>query len=391
MKKLLTLSLALVCAVCLQGQNKLLDVKYYSHLYLNSQVNGMPAHLLFDTGSPYVCLDSIYFAQSTYKYKNLGNATMGGAGNNEKVKVKIIMGELTYIIGDEEYRSSVSPIVPLKPIVGDYIDGIMGITEIKNKAIVIDYKNKKMGFFDKLEEADIKGYTAIPLRCANNRFYVTLDVAINKDLVLSGEVLVDLGSGGGITFTSQIAKKYHLKRIKPAIYSYAKNGGIGGEVSVGIFRVQSCNIGGFEIEKPIAEFSMNTGGALADKEYMAIAGNDIWERFDLIIDPAGRKFYLRPNADFAKPFESPVKGFVYTDRSKTLGCWVVNSLVKDSNAEKAGLKISDRILKINGQSIKEIDIDLQQTLFNGINAVKLDVQRGEQFLEISFDFDSPKI
>lgn len=391
MKKLVLLALALFCMLSLQAQNKLFNVDYYGHLYFVSSVNGQPAHLLFDTGSPYVCLDSIFFENSTYKYKSLGNATMGGSGNN-KVTVKIIMGELTFTIGDEQFRSTISPIVPLKPIVGDYVDGILGISEIKHKAMVIDYKNKKMGFYDKLEESDIKGYTALPLRFENNRFYVTLTVAVNNEIEIKGEYLVDIGNAGSINLTSAVAKKYSLENLSPLMYCKMDNGGIGGESTDATFRGESIKIGPFELKKPVMEFSFNTGGALADKEYAGLIGNEVLERFDVIIDPVGKKLYLKPNADFSKPFNPPTRGFVYTDRSKTLGYWVVNGVYKDSNADKAGLKNGDRITAINGRSVKEISFQEQRTtLFKDLNGVALDVERGNQQLHLSFDFDQPKI
>lgn len=390
MKRILLFAMALLLGLQAFAQNKMFDIKYYRHVYVPSKVNGQDALLIFDTGAPYTCLDSIYRAQSPYKYTQIGNAKMGGTGNNEQ-KVKIIIRELTYTAGDKQYTSEVSPIFQLKQITGDAADGLMGISDLGGVVIAIDYKNKKMGFWDKVSEADIKGYTPIAIRHANNRIYVPLSITVDKDRTIQGEFLMDLGSGGTISFTSAVAAKHNLQNIKPQLPYNMAVGGIGGSSSACDFRAQSASVGGFKLENITVKFSQNTGGALSDREYLGIVGNEFWERFDLIIDLPNKKLYLRPNADFNKPFDAPTRGFAYTDRSKTLGYWVVNCLYRDSNAEKAGLKNGDHILSVNGKDVKTISMDEQQTFFKNLKSVTLEIERDGAKSTVSFSFDDPKI
>ena len=138
-------------------------------------------------------------------------------------------------------------------------------------------------------------------------------------------------------------------------------------------------------------FSNNTGGALASKEYIGIVGNDFWERFDMIIDLPGKRLFLRPNSKFHDPFESPVRGFSCTDRSRSLGYWIVNSLAKDSNAEEAGLRNGDRIVAVNGRDVKGISLEERKTFFDGMTEISLTIQRDNETVEISFPFDEPKL
>ena len=386
MKRILLLAVATTFCLQIYGQG-ISDIKYYSHIYVQSMINGQPANLAFDTGSPYTCLDSIFFAGSTYTYKKVGYATISGAGNNKQT-VKIIIGELTYTAGEKEYTSKVSPIFQLKPIIGDYADGLMGISELSGKIFSIDYKNEKMAFLDKLEESETTGFTKIAIKYENSKILVPVTVTARKDITISGDALLDLGSGGSISLTSVIAKQHSLKDISPTLSFELAHGG---EASYRDFRAEKVSIGSFSFNDVIMDYSLNTGGALASNNYIATVGNDILERFDLIIDLPGKALYLKPNQDYDKPFECPVKGFAYTDRSKTLGCWVVNCIIKDSNAEKAGLKNKDQILSINGRDVKTISLDEQKTFFDEINAVTLTIRRGDSTQTISFDFDEPKL
>ena len=387
MRKILLFLTALFCFSTLMGQqmNKIL---YYSHLYLESRINGRTAHLVFDTGSPYTCIDSTFVADSNLQYNRIVEGRMGGAGNSQET-VRVILNELTYTVSGQEYVSDISPIIQLKPIVGDHADGILGIDNMGKKVISINYLDEQMAFEDRLGTTE--GYTPIPIRYGNNRIYVPLTIAIGEGKIIEGEGLMDLGSSGSVELTSLVAKEYALKDITPQIRYSTAVGGIGGGASGSYFRAKSASVGGFTLNDIVMGFSDNTGGSLASKEYIGIVGNEYWDRFDMIIDLPGERLFLRPNTKFKEPFESPVRGFSYTDRSRTLGYWVVNSLSEESNAEKAGLRNGDHIVVVNGRDVKDISFKDQRTFFDGMTEITLTIQRDTETIEISFPFDEPKL
>lgn len=387
MKKTLLFLTAVFCFSTLMGQqmNKII---YYSHLYLESKVNGKTARLVFDTGSPYTCIDSIFVAESNLQYSRIVEGRMGGAGNSQET-VRVILNELTYTVSDQQFVSDISPIIQLKPIVGDYADGILGIDNLDGKVITIDYLNEQMAFEDQLGSTE--GFTSIPIRYDNKRIYVPLMVAISEGEIIEGEGLMDLGSSGSVELTSLVAQEYALTNITPQIRYSTAVGGIGGASSGSDFRAKSASVGDFTMNDIVMGYSNNTGGALASKEYIGIVGNDFWERFDMIIDLPGKHLFLRPNTKFNAPFESPVRGFSYTDRSRTLGYWIVNGLAENSNAEKAGLRNGDCIAAVNGRDVKGISLEERKTFFDGMTEITLTIQRDHETVEISFPFDEPKL
>ena len=387
MRKTLLFLTAVFCFTTLTGQqiNKIL---YYGHLYLESKINGKTARLVFDTGSPYTCIDSIFVADSHLQYNRIVEGRMGGAGNNQET-VRVILNELTYTVSGQEYVSNISPIIQLKSIVGDYADGILGIDNMGKKVITINYLDEQMAFEDRL--GDTEGYTSIPIRYENNRIYVPLAVTVSEGKIIEGEGLMDLGSSGSVELTSLVAQEYALKDISPQLRFYTAVGGIGGAASGCDFRAKNASVGGFTLNDIVMGFSNNTGGALASKEYIGIIGNDFWERFDMIIDLPGERLFLKPNTKFKDPFDSPVRGFSYTDRSRTLGCWIVNSLYEGSNAENAGLRNGDHIVAVNGRDVKGISLEERKNFFDGMTEITLTIQRDTGTIEISFPFDEPKL
>lgn len=113
-------------------------------------------------------------------------------------------------------------------------------------------------------------------------------------------------------------------------------------------------------------------------------GNEIFEKFDVVIDFPNRHLYLKPNSNFDKPFQQNSLGFTYSDNSQTLGGWIVNGFHKDSNAEKSGLQLDDKIISVNNISVKEIRFEQQKAFFNSNKKITLLVERNGSRNEITF-------
>ena len=123
-------------------------------------------------------------------------------------------------------------------------------------------------------------------------------------------------------------------------------------------------------------YSTDSKGALSNREgYIGIIGNQVWERFHVIIDIKNKKLYLKPNDSLNAEFEFNTLGFTFTDRSKTLGCWVVNRIYDGSDAQKAGLKGGDKIIEINGKDVKNIGIAEQAALYKTKSPLSLKLLR----------------
>ena len=91
-KALFTLIAVILCLASAIGQQNQTGMTYYfGHIYLHSKINGHPAFLVFDTGSPYACMDSTFLADSGLQYKMVGYAQMGGAENNQEKCVSLLM------------------------------------------------------------------------------------------------------------------------------------------------------------------------------------------------------------------------------------------------------------------------------------------------------------
>ena len=122
--------------------------------------------------------------------------------------MRVIVDELTYTVDEKGYQSHISPIIQLKPILGDYADGILDIDNMRGKVIAIDYLDEQIGFGNQL--GDTAGFTSIPIRYDNIRIYVPLVVTVREGKTIQGEALMDLNSGGSVSLTSDVATPHRI-------------------------------------------------------------------------------------------------------------------------------------------------------------------------------------
>lgn len=163
---------------------------------------------------------------------------------------------------------------------------------------VSDYKNEKLTLLDKLASAQTEGFSRIPIETDSNhpgKILVPIDVTVIPGKVISGKALLDTGSGKCLEFTSKAAAKYGLDKIQEKNPFYYKHGGVGGESAGYEFAVDKVTADSVLLSQGKARYSTDKAGAMASDEYIAVAGNEIWRHFTIIIDLNKSVLFLKEN------------------------------------------------------------------------------------------------
>ncbi len=138
------------------------------------------------------------------------------------------------------------------------------------------------------------------------------------------------------------------------------------------------------------DYTENTSGILSKRKYLGLVGNKILERFDVIIDYINSYLYVKPNKKFNKPFKASKKGFYCKNRSETLKGFIVSGFYKNSNAEKSGLKIDDKIIKVNGQKVSTTNYKKIKEIIKKADSLELGIIRQDSIhLNFKFKNDIP--
>ncbi|MDX9847340.1 MAG: PDZ domain-containing protein [Tenuifilaceae bacterium] len=359
-------------------------IVYRSHLYIKGEADGVYGNYVFDTGASNLYYDSTYFADSSFSYSNIFKAKLPGVGAKAQ-SVVVVTDTVAFRFGDNVYRTSRVPVLQLKPILGDFADGILGMEYFSNSVLEISYEEEYMCIYSSIDSIDLHDWSKIDLVKRDNRLYIPLEVAINDTTTVSGEFLLDFGSGQSVSLTSVVAKQYRLNDITDSKVAYHTGyGGVGGESSRYDFFAPQLRVGPFSLDNVLINYSNDTAGAMASTKHLGLLGNDIYERFHVYIDFTNSHLYLKPNSRYNQPFEASRLGFTYVDRSQTLKAWVVTGLYALSPAQQSGLMVNDQIMAVNGVTIAGMDYKQQQQFLQDIDIINLAVARDGNLIELSF-------
>lgn len=384
MKKLLYTFTFFILSAPVFGQVKI-PIEYYRHIYLKGKLNGAPtSRFVFDTGAHDLYIDSCFYAESGLAFEKLGNAVLPGAGTGRQ-KAKVVMDKLSYAFHDNIYQPKLGVIFNLRPILGDFADGIIGKNYFDGQCLEINYKENYMKKYNAVSEINLTGYKKVQGRNVGGMITIPVTIKISNDLTITEHFLLDLGSGGTINLNSTTANKYAVDRkIGKKMHSYTSQGGVGGSSQSYTLLLPEVSVAGYTLKDMTASRSLDKSGALASTKYAGLIGNEIMDRFSLVIDFKDNSIYLKPNEDINLPFNKTTFGFFFANRFKDDGgYWQVNGFYKGLPAESSGMKAGDKIKEVNGVPVKNITTFEKQKEILDSNVLRLKIERKDSPLEVT--------
>lgn len=351
-------------------------IVYNGYVIVPSTIDSVQGNFLIDTGAGELLLDSIFHYSNNTKILKYQTFFISGIGNS-RIEISVIMDSVNFSVKNLNYRTSDVPIINMKPIGGDIIDGGIGTDFLTKSVLEINYVKEYINIYKDIDSVDISEYNVIPMKIIDIQYCIPLTIKINDAVTIKGYFMIDTGSPT-TTLTSSVVKNNNLEKniVHKARY-YSNYGGIGGASSGYDFFADSLIISNYNLSNVIMSFSSDTSGLLADDKYMGIVGNDFLEHFDILFDFTNNNLHLKPNEKFKDPFIPDRLGFFYVDRIKTMGGWIVTGLFENSSAEKEGLKIDDIIISMNGIPVEKISYKDKMKKYNNLDNVKLVIKNNE--------------
>lgn len=357
-----------------------------NHISIISKVDSVTGNIIFDSGADGLYLDSIFFRNNPFGQFKYISAILPGIGSSGGQKVEVITDKLNFSFPNLAKTFFSVPVIKLKPILGDFADGLIGINAFSKSILEINYKDEYLRIHKDFKDIDKSTYSRIRMIKKKNRLHVPVTIKIKENIVIEDYLLLDIGSGGSVDIINQTSVKYNFKdEITDKIKYFTKYGGVSGNSTSYNFRANSFEIGNFKLDSVIMDYSVDESGYLSKQDHnIGLLGNDILDRFDVIIDFNNNDLYLRPNSDYNYPFKPNKHGFNYVDRSETMNSWIVTGFYENSNAQKSGLQIDDKIISVNGKDIHNISYKEQEELWDKIDNLVLIVIRNNKEEKIEF-------
>ena len=382
------------------------------------KVNGDELNFILDSG---VNSNIIFNLSSndTLSLFNLRKITLRGLGNdgpveayystNNNYTLRALNGtnQNMFIINGRQYDLSTK--------LGINVHGVIGYELFKNFLVKINYDSQQIDFYKKgtFSKRKLRSYSAFDLDFRNKKPYLDVNVKIGpNDIKIPVNLLIDSGGGDALWLFENPEKKIYIPELNTDQYlGQGLSGNIFGKRS----RLNLLDIGKHQIKLPNVAFPDDLSVANAKKDTVrnGSLGGEVLKRFHVIMDYSSSQIYLKPNRQFKKKFNNNLSGMeVVYDGQEIIENWEVSydtddglsssqvisidkllnysfkpnykvfSVTKGSVADLAGLKVGDKILKINSKDCGDLKLEeVNNYFFKPRNKLKITYLRNfEEFV-----------
>lgn len=362
------------------------------------EINGKELSFILDTGVNKTILFNLS-QNDTLGLKNVEKVQLQGLGSGESVDALVSRNnrfQIKNIISNNESIYVVlKDFFNLSSKMGTTIHGIIGFNLLKNLIVKINYRTKKIDFYNPKMFAykKCRKCEVFPIQFYRRKPYVNAQVQLDTigTKLLDVKVLIDSGGSDAIW----LFENYEEEIITPKrFFNDLLGEGLSGPIYGNRSRIPELRLGKFVIKKPTVSFldSASTFHARKFKERNGSIGGDVLKRFKVWIDYPNKKITLKKNGSLTKGFNYNMSGLdiVYNGKQlvkeevvesnfkdsygreidnntsinfitrfffKFKPSFKINKVLKNSPAEKAGLLIGDLILKINGKKAYELTMN----------------------------------
>ncbi len=308
---------------------------------LHARLDDYPDTLNFilDTGSSGISLDS-----STLVYLGIEptktNRTIRGIAGIKKVDFLfnrklhfpgLAVDSLNFHVNDYSLLSSVY---------GYPIDGIIGYSLLSRYIVKINYDSLQIDICSQGTLRYPKGgyilkpiLNTLPIQTAR----------IKDDRVVNARFLHDIGAGACLMLTQDFIEDSTLLKRKRKLFPKEAQG-VGGEIKMNLTVVRELRFGPYRFRN-VPTYVFDDAYNVTSYPYMGgLIGNDIFRRFNVILNYAKRDIHLLPNSHFKDPFDYTYSGMeLFFIEGKT----IVGAVSKNSPAEKSGILEGDEIIGVD--------------------------------------------
>lgn len=350
--------------------------------------NRLPLNFIFDTGAEHTILTKKIYTRllgltfdRSIQFVGADLKTVMTAHVARNVHIKLgdaIAPTQDLLILAEDY-------IKIDELVGEEIQGILGVDLFKQFTLEIDYKRNRLIFHKPNTFKLPRGkWTKIPISIEKGKSYINVNGFYNQKK-LDLKLLIDTGASLSFLLHTNSHPDINL----PEKYIPGNIGtGLGGSLNGFLGRIDRIEFEKFFFENMIINFQdlPNMMDSLNITQRNGLFGNALLMRFNVIIDYINEKAYFLPHRKYNRSMGFDKSGLHLIASGKNLKTIMTHFVLPNSPADEAGLKKGDVITVINGLptnllSLREVANKLQKR--TGKN-IRLTIKRGEKKMKFRF-------
>ncbi|SEB21718.1 retropepsin-like aspartic protease [Pedobacter hartonius] len=253
---------------------------------------------IFDTGATTASIDSATAERSGISKDNRRTVTAEGSGDSQNYSMALHQSLKLNTIEMKDVNLLIVNFASLSAKIGSKLDGVIGYEILNKYTTQFDFDQKKIFLYDQIKSVDTTGYTAIPFEFSKNilipRFPVS--ITLTNGEVFTGKVMFDTGSIFTLVISSPFSKYHNLER-KIGKTHISSSTGLNAITKDQVAVIKGMSFNGFEFGSMDVRLTLNEN-AVSKDGYLGILGIEIIKHFNVIVDYANKKIYLKPNSAY---------------------------------------------------------------------------------------------
>ena len=350
-------------------------------ILIRAQLNNFPDTLNFilDTGSGGISLDSGTCERLRLSPLPSDKTILGIAGIRQ---VKFLYNETLHLPGlkVDSLDFHVNDYDILTSVYGEKVDGIIGYSFFSRYIVQINYDSMRISVWSRGNFRYPKGGFMMRPVIAS---LPILGAQVTDAQRIFARFYFDTGAGLCALFSSDFASDSNLLDTRKKVY-YTSAQGLGGKAMMRLTTVKDLRVGPYRFRKVPAYVFDDQYNVTSYPNLGGLVGNDILRRFNVTLNYDRRVIYMVPNSHYRDQFD-----YSYTG----LGLYWMNGeirvgdVMKESPAEKAGLKEDDILLSVGNNFSNSIQV-YKNLLQNVGDRLKLIVNRNGELLQMNLQVKS---
>ncbi|MCW3081677.1 aspartyl protease family protein [Segetibacter sp.] len=326
-------------------------------------------NFILDTGSGGISLDSATARQFNLNPTTSGSTLKGLSQTktaefifNQQLRLpRLHINNLDFHVNDYSFLTEAHNLK---------IHGVIGYSFLKSYIVKLDYEHLTIEVWKPGNITYPKdGYI---IKTHANKL-AAIEATVNDNRKIDSKFYFDTGADMCFLLSDKFVKDSNVLANNKKIFSSGAEG-LGGKKEMMLTTVDEIQIGPYLLKKVPAYIFDDTHNVSNYPATGGIIGNELMERFNVIINYPADEIHIVPNSMFNNPFDYSYVGCsLLMENGKT----IIKDIVKDSPAYVAGLKDNDIIYGINNNF--KNDIEEYKTLLSKTGAkLKVFLLRGNQ-------------
>jgi hypothetical protein len=321
------------------------------------EIEGETYNFLLDTGAPSVIPPELF---EKLQLKGKSSTKISDSNNTSNTEIltqvpKMKIGNLTY----ENIGVFVIDLKQSYALKCFKLDGIIGANQMAKSYWRLDYENKLCIISSEFQQSTVQDFEIVNF--IPKRGQLTPLVNLEIESIMFNQVTFDTGYNGAISLPYE-KKLDSIFQRKVVNYGSESAGvyGLGTTKDIYETEVSMTKMDALELQNQMVSFSEDPSMTI---------GNEVFKYYTIVFDWQTRKMFFKRNNLEQKSNELLSFGFSFMKIQNTIQ---IVRLIKNSEAEKLGMKIGDELISINETKMHDLtDEKLCDYLFFGFKKFKL--------------------